>query len=156
MNTLVVDMFYSNLIGPGCGINNFLRTIIDDQLFEVENMLSQFKQSCVQLDLDGSRWVAMNGRMPQTSYIEIELEGKIVAPVGLSSILDAFLDDRSIQAYRIGKGLWTPTDLNTSNVSPHRPLLLNVDRGLRGPQLLRSDNCAQQAFTVIQKIGHML
>lgn len=153
MNTLVVDMFYSNLIGLGCGINNFLRTIIDDQLFEVENMLSQFKQSCVQLDLDGSRWVAMNGRMPQTSYIEIELEGKIVAPVGLSSILDAFLDHRSIQAYRIGKGLWTPTDLNTSNLSPHRPLLLNVDRGLRGPQLLRSDNCAPQAFMLYRKLG---
>ena len=73
MNTLVVNMFYLNLIGPGCGISNSLRTIINDQLFEVENMISQFKQSCVQLDLDGSRWVAGNGRMPQTSYVEIEL-----------------------------------------------------------------------------------
>jgi len=90
-------------------------------------------------------------RRPLT--VEIEFEGKarwiIVGLAGLSSIWGAVLDDRSVQAYRISNGLWTPTDLNTSNVSPHRPPLLNVDRDLQGRLLLRSDDCASQAFPVI-------
>lgn len=64
MYTLVLNMINSNLIGLGCGSDNFLRTIINDQLFEVDDMISQCKQSCVQLHLDGSRLVAGNGRMP--------------------------------------------------------------------------------------------
>ena len=40
-------------------------------------------------------------------------------------------------------------------MSPHRTLVLNVDRGSRGRMLLRSDDCASQAFPVIEKVGHM-
>ena len=38
-------MAYSNLIGAGSASDNSLQPIINDQLFEVENMIPQHKQA---------------------------------------------------------------------------------------------------------------
>jgi hypothetical protein len=160
MKKLLLNIISLNILFVGCGSDNSVRSVISDSLLDADNSIIHVAHSYVPSHMNGSRWILGAGRLPQVSYVEIELDGRprwiVAAPTGLSSIWAAVLEDGRVQAFRVKDGLWVPTDLGVNNVSPFRPPVLNIELGLRGSLLVSPDDCAPQVYPVVSKDGRMV
>jgi len=161
MKKLVLYIISLNILFIGCGSDNSVRSVISDSFLDADDSIIHIAHSYVPSQMkNGSRWVRGAGRLPQVSYVEIELGGRprwiVAAPTGLSSIWAAVLEDGRVQAFRIQDGLWVPTDLGVNNLSPFRPPVLNIELGLRGSLLVPPDDCAPQVYPVVTKDGRIV